>query len=111
MHLSDAIDRYISFFGCFFTTVTCHCSLIFTDDYLVTFFLPATVLRLPLRVLELVRVLCPRTGKPLRCLKPLYEPISIKRLMFSCFSERSSPSTVILSVMYLRILVRSSSFQ
>src|SRR5690606_533808 len=34
--------------------------------FLVAFFLPATVLRLPLRVRELVRVRCPRTGKPLR---------------------------------------------
>lgn len=40
------------------------------DYFLVAFFLPATVLRLPLRVRELVRVRCPRSGKPLRWRKP-----------------------------------------
>ena len=34
--------------------------------FLATFFLPATVLRLPLRVRLLVRVRWPRKGKPLR---------------------------------------------
>lgn len=36
----------------------------------LTPFLPATVLRTPLRVRALVRVRCPLTGKPRRCLRP-----------------------------------------
>ena len=38
--------------------------------YLVAFFLLATVFGFPLRVLALVRVLCPRTGRPNWCLLP-----------------------------------------
>lgn len=38
--------------------------------YLVTFFLPATVLRLPFLVRLLVRVRWPRNGKPLRWRRP-----------------------------------------
>ncbi len=38
--------------------------------FLATFFLPATVLRFPLRVRLLVRVRWPRTGKPLRWRRP-----------------------------------------
>ena len=36
----------------------------------LTPFLPATVFRTPLRVRALVRVRCPRTGKPRRCRNP-----------------------------------------
>lgn len=45
----------------------CH-GLTFQTNYFlaIAFFLPATVLRFPLRVREFVRVRCPRTGKPLR---------------------------------------------
>lgn len=38
--------------------------------FLGAFFLPATVLRLPLRVRLFVRVRWPRTGKPLRWRRP-----------------------------------------
>ncbi len=40
------------------------------QDSSTYFFLLATVLRRPLRVLELVRVRCPRTGKPVRWRSP-----------------------------------------
>ena len=39
-------------------------------SYFVTFFLPAIALAGPLRVRALVCVRCPRTGRPLRCLRP-----------------------------------------
>ena len=51
-------------------------------DYLVTFFLPATVFLLPRLVLALVRVLCPRKGKPALCLRPRVQLISINLFIF-----------------------------
>ncbi len=41
-----------------------------SDYYLPAFFLPATVLRGPLRVRAFVCVRCPRTGRPRRCRSP-----------------------------------------
>ncbi len=41
-----------------------------SDYFLPAFFLPATVLRGPLRVRALVCVRCPRTGRPRRCRMP-----------------------------------------
>src|SRR2546430_9488642 len=41
-----------------------------SNYFLATFFLPATVLRLPFLVRLLVLVLWPRTGKPLRWRRP-----------------------------------------
>lgn len=48
---------------------TCYFRLA-TNYFFATFFLPATVLRLPLRVRLLVRVRCPRSGSPLRWRNP-----------------------------------------
>src|SRR5438105_148612 len=45
-----------------------------------TFFLPATARLGPRRLRALVRVRCPCTGRPRRCLWPRYEPISVSRL-------------------------------
>lgn len=39
--------------------------------------------------------LCPRTGRPIACLLPLYEPMSFNRLMFSCTIFLASFSIVI----------------
>ena len=55
-------------FSLFITIIKQHTS--FVINYLVGFFLPATVLTLPLRVRALVLVRCPRKGKPLRWRKP-----------------------------------------
>src|SRR5210317_1915666 len=57
--------RYILFFNLFAYTLARlgHGSSCY-------FFLPATVLRGPLRVLAFVLVFCPRTGKPLRWRRP-----------------------------------------
>ncbi len=91
--------------------------LITTTNYLLFFnlqglsFLFATVFFFPLRVRALFLVLCPRKGKPIRCLIPLYAPISINRLMFICTSERKAPSVLYSSLITFLILVNSSSFQ
>src|SRR6185369_15572701 len=50
-------------------------------------------LRGPLRVRALVRVRCPRSGRPRRWRMPRYEPRSMRRLMFMDTSRRRSPST------------------
>src|ERR1700733_11837201 len=50
-------------------------------------------LRGPLRVRALVRVRCPRTGRPLRCRRPRHVPKSMSRLIFIDTSRRRSPST------------------
>ena len=73
------------------------------------FFLPATVFLLPFLVLALVLVLWPRTGKPLLCLLPLLEPISISLLILACTSDFKAPSTLISEVIILRIWLTSSS--
>jgi hypothetical protein len=49
-------------------------------------------------VLLFVRVLCPRTGNPFRCLLPLTELISIKRLIFKLIKRFKSPSSLNSSV-------------
>src|SRR5262249_40076300 len=75
----------------------------------LTPFLPATVFRGPLRVRALVRVRCPRTGRPRRCRSPRYEPMSFKRAMFCCTWRRSGPSTVYsLSRMFANRAISSS---
>src|SRR5205823_12818513 len=56
-----------------------------TTDYLpssFTPFLPATVLRGPLRVRALERVRWPRTGRLRRCRAPRYVPMSRSRAIF-----------------------------
>src|SRR3990172_3851923 len=62
--------------------------------WVVGFFLTPICRFGPFRVRALVWVLCPRTGRPLLCLRPRYEPISIKRLIFWVTSLRRSPSTL-----------------
>src|SRR6185436_17460116 len=57
------------------------------------FFLPAIVLAGPLRVRAFVCVRWPRTGKPLRCRRPRYDPMSMSRLIFIAVSVRRAPST------------------
>jgi hypothetical protein len=48
-----------------------------------------------LAVLICVLVLCPRTGRPIACLRPLYVPISFNLRMLSCTSRRASFSIFI----------------
>src|SRR5690625_2671201 len=58
------------------------------------FFFPAIERLGPFRVRELFFVFCPRTGSPLRCLNPRYDPISVNRFILSETSLRKSPSIV-----------------
>ena len=76
--------------------------------YFVTFFLFATVLRFPFLVRELFLVFCPLSGNPVLWRIPLYEPMSINLFIFSCVSERSSPSIVNLETSALILLISSS---
>ena len=66
--------------------------MIFIDlDY---FLLLLTNFLGPFRVLAFVFVLCPLTGKPLLCLKPLQQPISVSLLILRATSLLKSPSTL-----------------
>src|SRR5581483_3964123 len=85
-------SAWIFFF--FFVPAAAFAILSVLQCYFVAFFFPATVLRRPLRVRAFVRVRWPRTGRPLRCRRPRYEPMSISRLIASCISLRAVPSTL-----------------
>src|SRR5450759_4523227 len=58
------------------------------------FFRAPTVFFGPRRARAFVLVRCPRTGRLRRCRSPRYDPISMRRLMFSATSRRRSPSTL-----------------
>ncbi len=53
-----------------FVVAICYIKVFSDYFFAAAFFLPATVLRFPLRVRAFVRVRCPLTGKPLRCRNP-----------------------------------------
>ena len=63
----------------------------------------------PRRWRALVFVRCPRTGRLRRCRMPRYDPISMRRLMFSATSRRRSPSTLKLRSMTSRSRLTWSS--
>src|SRR6188768_2406652 len=71
--------------------------------------LTPTVFFGPRRWRALVLVRWPRTGRLRRCREPRYDPISMRRLMFSATSRRRSPSTLRLRSMTSRSRLTWSS--